>query len=37
MWDLDGYLGLFAEAGSPAPAVVDLASGATLFEVTRPA
>lgn len=37
MWDHDGYLGLFVEAGSPSPTVVDLPSGATLFEVSRPA
>jgi SAM-dependent methyltransferase len=37
MWDHDGYLVLFAEAGSPPPTVVDLPSGATLFEVPRSA
>jgi SAM-dependent methyltransferase len=37
MWDHEGYLGLFDAAGCPTPTVVDLASGATLFEVSRSA
>jgi SAM-dependent methyltransferase len=32
-----GYLGIFAGAGVPAPAVIDLLSGATLFVSVRPA
>ncbi len=37
MFTRDGYLALFAEAGAPAPTVVDLRSGASLFVVDRPA
>jgi SAM-dependent methyltransferase len=37
MWEHEGYLGLFAAAGCPDPTVVDLPSGATVFEVSRPA
>ena len=36
IWDLAGYLAQFADAGVPAPAAIDLPSGATLFAVTRP-
>lgn len=36
MYTHHGYAQLFAEAGVPAPTVVDLLSGATLFVVERP-
>ena len=32
-----GFLELFASAGLPAPAAIDLLSGATLFDVVKPA
>lgn len=35
MYTHDGFLGLFAEAGVPRPAVIDLLSGATLFVVSH--
>lgn len=35
MWDQAGYLGLFESAGIPAPAVIELPSGATVFTLTR--
>jgi SAM-dependent methyltransferase len=35
MWDHAGYLELFAAAGVPDPAIVDLRSGATVFAVVR--
>ena len=34
MWDLAGYLGLFEAAGIPAPSVIELPSGATVFART---
>lgn len=34
--DLDAYLAWFARAGTPAPTVIDLPSGATLFAIRRP-
>jgi hypothetical protein len=37
MWDHDGYLRQFSEAGVDEPSVIDLPSGATLFLVSRPA
>lgn len=37
MYTHEGYGRLFSEAGVPAPTVVDLLSGATLFVVERPA
>lgn len=33
--DLDAYLAWFARAGTPAPSVIDLPSGATLFAIRR--
>ena len=36
MYTHAGYAALFTEAGVPAPAVVDLLSGATLFVVRKP-
>ena len=36
MWDHAGYLELFSAAGTISPAVVDLASGATVFAVIKP-
>jgi SAM-dependent methyltransferase len=35
MFTCDGYIGLFAAAGLPAPTVVDLRSGASLFVAER--
>jgi SAM-dependent methyltransferase len=35
MYTHDGFVRLFAEAGVPAPVVIDLHSGATLFVVSR--
>jgi len=37
MYTHDGFAAMFADAGLPSPAVVDLLSGATLFVVERPA
>ena len=37
IWDLAGYLAQFEDAGVPAPAAIDLPSGATLFAIGRPA
>jgi hypothetical protein len=37
MYTLDEYLGIHQRAGVPAPSVVDLPAGATLFVSTRPA
>ena len=37
MYTHSGYLDIFAAAGVPAPAVIDLLSGATLFVVKRAA
>jgi SAM-dependent methyltransferase len=37
MYTHDGYREIFAAAGVPAPAVIDLLSGATLFVAKRPA
>jgi SAM-dependent methyltransferase len=37
MYTHDGFAAMFADAGLPAPSVVDLLSGATLFVVERPA
>ncbi len=36
MYTHDGYRALFAEAGAPAPTVVDLRSGASLFVAAKP-
>ena len=36
IWDEAGYLAQFEEAGVPAPAAIELPSGATLFAVDRP-
>ncbi len=37
MWDHAGYLDLFAAAGTVAPTVIDLPSGATVFSAIKPA
>ena len=37
MYDHDGYVRIFEEARVPAPEVIDLPSGASLFVVERPA
>jgi SAM-dependent methyltransferase len=37
MYTHDGFLELFQSAGVPAPSVIDLLSGSTLFVVQRPA
>jgi SAM-dependent methyltransferase len=37
IWTHDGYVAQFTDAGVPAPAIIDLPSGATLFLVRRPA
>ena len=36
MWDRGGYLDLFAAAGTLAPTVIDLPSGATVFSAIKP-
>ena len=37
MYTHEGFVDMFAAAGAPAPTVIDLLSGATLFVVRRPA